>query len=210
MGAFPLTVGPPPVAPNGLATAAIVLTGAYAAVSLISAATTPGQVETLKETYADPNNASIDPISTLLGLANFAVGVGAFVLLALWMARIRANRTQLGETPGGPPAVEWWGWFIPLANFVLPFLGMRAITKRLVGIGVLLGWWLPFCAMWVVSAMFSITQFGAIDLSTGELTDMDVLDQMVPLAWASAALVTVSWAFLLVIIRKTTTKHLER
>jgi len=214
VGAFAPMAGPPPVAPTGLATWATVLTGAYAAISLITAALTPMLTERLKDTLADAvageqTSPFGDPLSGLLNLVSSAVSIAAFIFLALWMAKIRANRTQLGETPGGPPAVEWWGWFVPLANFVLPLLGMRAISRRLVGWGVLLLWWLPFCAVWLLTPISVSASFRAIDLTTGELTNPGVLDQMVPLAWASAALLVVSWVGLAAIIRKTTAKHLN-
>ena len=215
VGAFSPMAGPPPVAPKGLATWAIVLTGAYAALSLLTAALTPALVERLKDTLADAASGEQtspfgDPLSGLLNLVSSTVSIAAFVFLALWMAKIRANRTQLGETLGGPPAVEWWGWFVPVANFVLPLLGMRAISRRLVGWGVLLLWWLPFCAIWILAPISASASFRAIDLATGDVTNADVLDQMVPLAWASAVLLTISWLFLAVIIRKTTARHLDR
>jgi len=211
-GASPYPFAPPvlrPPAPTGLATGAIILTGVYALVSLYGALTVASQVETLKETYADPENASFDVTSTLIGMLTFVVAIASYVVLALWMTKIRSNRTAVGTTPGGPPAVEWWGWFVPIANFVLPLLGMRAITKRLVGFGLLLGWWIPFCAVWVIQAAASSAQFRAIDFSTGELADPDVLDSMVPLTWAATVAIVISWAFLTVIIRKTTAKHLD-
>ena len=135
--AFPVG-GPPPVKPSGLATAAIALTGAYVLVALLTALWSPKTVENQKYTYNNPENVTFDVGSLGLQTLSFAVGIGAFVCLALWMSRIRTNRTRLGRAPGGPPAVEWWGWFIPLANFVLPALGMRAITRGIVGVGRLL------------------------------------------------------------------------
>ena len=205
--AYP-TYGPAPVVPRGLATAAIVLTGSFTAFGLINAALTPTTVDRLKETLADPENASFDATSTALGFLSFAIGIAAFVFLALWMSRIRQNLTSLGQKPGGPPSVEWWGWFVPLANFVLPALGMRALTRRSVGIGVLLGWWLPFCASFIVQGAATTRQFAAIDLATGELVNESALDAMVPLTATGAALVLVSWIFLVVIIRRTTSRHL--
>jgi hypothetical protein len=209
VGAFPAPAGPPPLAPKGIAQWALVTTGFYTLLALGSALLTPFIIEELKSALEDPDNPQMSPLSTLSGLAGNAVAIASFVMLALWMSRIRANRTRLGDTPGGPPAVEWWGWFIPVAWFVLPLLGMRAITRRIVGWGVLLGWWIPFCAMWLVTYVSSSAQFRAIDFATGELTRPEVLDQMVPLAWASAVLLAISWLFLVVIIRKTTARHLS-
>lgn len=197
-----------PDAPTGLATGAIVLTGLYALLGLVGALTAASQVETLKETYADPENASLDLTSSLIGVLVFAVGIGSYVVLALWMAKIRANRTALGTAPGGPPAVEWWGWFVPVAHFVLPLLGMRAITRRVVGWGLLLGWWIPFAIYWVFYWVTAVSQVTAVDYTTGELTNPDALDSLVPLSWASAVAIVISWVFLAIIVRVTTRKHL--
>ena len=57
--------------------------------------------------------------------------------------------------------------------------------------------------------MISSLQFSAVNLATGEVKDLDVLDATVPLSWASAILLLVSWLFLATIIRRTTERHLE-
>ncbi len=102
---------------------------------------------------------------------SFPVLIASFVLLALWMSRLRSAMTARGETLAGPPAVEWWGWFVPLANFVLPFLGMRASRARRAGLGVLrglVGHVLPVLGL--SSRASQCPTFTAIDFSTGELT----------------------------------------
>jgi len=203
---YPSYVPPPP---RGLATATIVLTGAYTLAGILTAAATPMIVENTKAALANPEDFTFDAASTGLQLLSSLVAIASFVFLALWITRIRQNLTAIGSKPGGPPAVEWWGWFVPLANFVLPALGMRAVTRRTVGIGVLLGWWLPFCASFVVSAISATRQFAAVDFATGELVNPSALDSMVPLTASSAALVLVSWLFLVMIIRRTTSRHLS-
>jgi len=187
---------------SGLAKWAIIGTGSYTAVTILSAVTASATLERTKETLRDPANASVDMSSTLLGFLSFITAIAGYVLLALWMHRVRGNLTAQGRKPGGPPAVEWWGWFVPLANFVLPFLGMRAITKEKVGIGNVLGWWLPWVAALILSAQAAIAQFGAVDFMTGQLKDEAALDSTVPLSAAAAVLVVVSWIFLTLTINK--------
>lgn len=201
-----------PTKPAGaLATTAIALTAAYTASTVLSAVMAPGTVERTRDQLANPND--VDPTagladSALSGLQSL-IAIASFVFLALWMMRIRTNLAAVGRPAGGPPAVEWWGWFVPLANFVLPYLGMRAISRRSVSTGLLLGWWLPFCAVWLVGPVAASATFRAIDFSTGEVTHPEVLDQLVPLSWASASLLLVSWLFLVLVIRRTTARHLE-
>lgn len=207
----PLGAGPAgwiPDPPRQLALWATVLTGLFTAMTLLSAVLAPQTVETLKDTLEgalDGTATGVTGIDAVGTLTQFA-GIASFILLALWMNKVRSNRKARGEDVTGPPAVEFWGWFIPLANYVLPFLGMRGITRGRVGLGVLLGWWLPFCAYWVVGFFAQLPLFGAIDFTTGELTDTDALDVIVPLTWAQAVLLAVSWVFLFLIIRTATAK----
>lgn len=204
---FPVQNFSPTLPANGFATAAIALTGVYTLFGIVSALTAQSTVESTKEALENQTQPSLGQ-NALSSVASL-VGIASFVFLALWMARIRANRTALGDTPGGPPAVEWWGWFVPVANFVLPVLGMRAISRRVVGWGLLLGWWLPFCVVWLIFPITISTTFRALDVGTGELTHPEVLDEMVPLTYASTAALVIAWVFLVVIIRKTTARHID-
>lgn len=206
-GYVPITVAPS--GSNKVALWAIILTGAYAATSVLGAVTAPAMVDGLKERLADPEGASPFAGQSPASLLSFPVAIASFVLLALWMSKMRTARTARGEAVGGPPAVEWWGWFVPLGNIVLPFLGMRAITKARVGMGMLFGWWLAYLAAGTISIAAVIPEFTAIDLSTGELTDPDALDAIVGLQWASAIAMVVSWVFLAMIIRVTTRRQEE-
>ncbi len=191
-------------APTTVALWATILTGAVTALGLVSAFLAPGRLDETKVILADPDNASPFAGQDPLGLLSGPLMIASFVLLALWMSRVRTAMSSRGEVAGGPPAVEWWGWFVPLGNFVLPFLGMRAITRRKANAGIVVGWWLTFCLYWVLTWASVVPTFAAIDLSTGELSNPDALDVMVPLAWASALALAVSWVFLAITIRQTT------
>ncbi len=207
----PATYAPPPhivvtpsSAPTAVALWATILTGAVTVLGLVGAFTASATVEELKTVLADAENASPFAGQNPLDLLGAPLWIASFVLLALWMSKVRSAMTARGEVPGGPPAVEWWGWFVPLGNFVLPYLGMRAITRRTANLGILVGWWLTFCLYWVLSYAAVIPTFTAIDMTTGDLTNPDALDVIVPLTWAGALTLAVSWVFLALIIRQTT------
>lgn len=193
-----------PSAPTTIALWATILTGAVAALGLVSAVTAPGRLDETTAVLADPQNASPFAGQDPLGLLSGPLLIASFVLLALWMSRLRSAMTARGDVVGGPPAVEWWGWFVPLGNFVLPFLGMRGITRGKAGLGIVLGWWITFCLYWVVSFASVFPTFAAIDISTGELTNPSALDATVPITWASALALAASWAFLATVIRQAT------
>ncbi len=206
-GYVPITVQA--AAPNKVALWATILTGAYAATSVLGAVSAPAMVEGLKQRLADPQSASLFAGQSPVSALSIPLSIASFVLLALWMSRIRAARKARGETIGGPPAVEWWGWFVPVANIVLPLLGMRAITKARAGMGILLGWWIAYVAAVGVSVASVIPEFTAIDLSTGKLAHPEALDPIVGLMWASSIAMLVSWVFLAMIIRVTTRHEAE-
>jgi len=196
-----------PPKPTGLQWGAIVATGLYAFLAAYGALTASAMVDDLKEQFADPENVTSGAGQTVTGIISFMVGVASFVLLALWMTRIRSNLAAQGVKAGGPPAVEWWGWFVPIANFVLPLLGMRAITRKSVSFFLLAAWWIPFALYWIVSGFAQTAVFGAVDFSTGELTNPDALDNIVPATWIAAVLMFISWLFLVLIIIRTTERH---
>jgi len=201
-GYMPIAVAPS--VPKSIALWATILTGAYAGISLIGAAMSPSTVDALKTQLADPESASPFAGTSPTDLLSTPIAIASFVLLALWMSKIRGARKARGEATGGPPAVEWWGWFVPFANVVLPFLGMRAITKGRASMGLLLGWWLMYIASTGISIAAGLATFQAIDLQTGDLIRPEALDSMVGLTWAAAIALTISWAFLAMIIRVTT------
>lgn len=206
-GYAPITVAPD--VPRTLALWAIILTGAYTAATLLSAVLAPATIDSLKTSFEDPENASTFAGSSPADALTTPLGIASFVVLALWMSRIRGSRKARGEVVGGPPAVEWWGWFVPFANAVLPYLGMRAITKGRVSTGLLLGWWLPYVASSLVGFAAFGAIFGTIDWETGETKNVDSLDQLVGIYWASAGLMIVSWIFLAMIIRITTRREAD-
>ena len=200
------------VAPSGsskIALWATILTGAYAAIGLVTAALTPATVDALKKTLENPENSDPFAGNNPATLLSTPIAIASFVFLALWMQRIRNARKSRGEVVGGPPAVEWWGWFVPLANIVLPFLGMRAITKGRASMGLLVGWWSTYVASSALGLVSGLATFRAIDLSTGELAHPEALDSMAGLAWASGLALAVSWVFLAMIIRVTTRREAE-
>ncbi len=194
-----------PQPPRTLALWAIILSGLYTASTFALALLGPLTVEATTRQFENPSSTSVNfTAADLVNLLTFPIVVGSWVVLALWWGKIRQLRAAHGYQVGGIPAVEWWGWLVPLANLVLPFLGMRSLTKRLVGVGALLGWWLAYLASGVAGASSAVVLFGGIDFATGQLKDGANFDGLIPIYWATAVLLAISWAFLVYIIRATT------
>src|SRR5690606_1184369 len=127
----------------------IITTGAATALTVLSAVLAPSRRDVLEQQFTA--DASTTPQVDLLGPLSGLLWIASFVLLAIWMMTIRGNLRKRGIEPGGPPAVEWWGWFVPLAHYVLPYLGMKALARNKVDAVVLLGWWIPFALYWAVN-----------------------------------------------------------
>jgi hypothetical protein len=87
----------------------------------------------------------INGVAAALGLLDVAV----LVLLIVYLYRAVKN-TETWETARARWTPGWaiGGWFIPVANFVIPFLVVREVWRRSTqrGAGVLWGWWLAFVA----------------------------------------------------------------
>ncbi|WP_152650496.1 DUF4328 domain-containing protein [Demequina aurantiaca] len=197
-----------PERPQGLAITAIALTGLYTVVQLVGAFGAQDATDRTKEAI-ESGTTQTDVAGSLTQLLSAVIGIASFVVLALWMTRIRSNLAKRHIKAGGPPRVEWWGWFVPIANYILPFLGMKAIARRKVSLGILLGWWIAWCVVWLSSFGTYVASFSGIDFTTGEYTNPDALDAIVPLTYVATVATIVSWAFLVVIIRRVTDRHLE-
>jgi len=199
---------PAPAAPKGLAAATIILT---LLVTLLVGASNAFIFVDFDSYIETLNQQSTTPVldgSTLIALLSSPIWIASFVVLAMWMTRIRSNLKAVGRDPGGIPAVEWWGWFVPVANYILPALGMRSISKKSVNVFVVILWWLAFCAYWLAGFANGIVVFGAIDLNTG-IYDGDALLALKPIVTVGSATLAIAWIFLTIIVSRTTRRHLE-
>lgn len=187
-----------------IATWATALTGLVALLTVGSALWAPRLRDAYQDLVADPENASPFATTSPFDFVSLPALIASYVLLALWMSKVRSAMVARGERPGGPPAVEWWGWFIPFASLVLPVLGMRALTKGKASAGLVAGWWVAYLLYGFVGAIPAFAQFSAIDWSTGELTNADAFNVLPPAAWAASVTLIVSWVFLALVIRSTT------
>ena len=76
---------------------------------------------------------SLDNADSFVGFAASLTGgltIAIFVLTVVWQWRLAKNHERLGR-PGTTFGPGWaiGGWFIPIANFILPFLQFRELWK---------------------------------------------------------------------------------
>ena len=198
--------GVPLEKPEGLAKGLIIVAALYTVTALLLAVFAQSDIDAIRRA-AETGEIAFGA-GTLVSFLSLPLLIASFVIYGLWMTRMRRNREALGTKPG-LGAVEWWGWFIPLASAVLVPLGARKVTGRAVSIGLLLGWWLPWLLSGMVGSVASaMTQF-SVDLTTGELVRPELLDAYPSLIWASFALALISFVFFVQFIRTATQRHLE-
>ena len=199
---------PAPKAPTALRTWTIILTLLVTLLVAGSSAFIIVDFDSYIKTLDQQSTTPVIDGNTILQVLATPLWIGAYVVLALWMSKIRSNLKAIGRDPGGISSVEWWGWFVPIANYVLPALGMRSITKKSVNGFVVLLWWLAFCAYWIAGFANGVVIFGAIDWNTG-VYDNDALLALKPVTVVSAASLAIAWIFLTIIVSRTTRRHLE-
>jgi hypothetical protein len=188
MGWGPGYAAPPPPKPLGsLAIATNILMGIAAAVSAYSAYAFFHRASVFADIqdgdFSGIMNAgdADDPVKAALGLGALSM-LAVAVLYIIWSYRARTN-IEAWQGPR-PKLSKGWaigGWFIPLANFVLPGMVANDIVNgsdtraahpggRAGGKGLLWAWW----GMWVASfVLFTVgvsIRDSESDLDNGDVT----------------------------------------
>lgn len=129
----PVTIPGPPWArpyapPEGRSAAAVALVALATAGAVLFV---PGELLDLIAALVAPGSALelAAGFFVLLGLLLFGVGlIGSAVAVPMWMHRAFRNLPALGEQGmRWSPAWAAGGWFIPFANFVIPYQVMRVL-----------------------------------------------------------------------------------
>jgi|GEM_PF-759150 len=203
-------VVPPVEKPTGVATGFLAVTAGYGLVALGLAAFAQSDAESIREIFesGDLTTGTTGPGQTVLSFLSFPLLVASYVFYGMWMSRMRRNRQERGLRTG-LGAVEWWGWFVPIASVVLVPMGARRVGGPNVSLGVLLGWWLGWVVAQGLSFAAQFAVFSAIDITSGDLTRPEQLDMYAPYSWAAAAALLVSWGFLYMFVRKATETHAD-
>jgi len=133
----------------------------------------------------------------------------ALICFFVWIARataaVRATQGTSAYSPGW--AVGWW--FIPLANFIVPFFTVRDVWKRTMGDdgrGVVVGvWWAGWIATTCLKVFDSLLVAGVIH------GDRSWNGMLSTLGWFTSAAKIATWVCLLLTMRwiteRTTTQR---
>jgi hypothetical protein len=103
------------------------------------------------ETTTQADLEAYDRNAVLVGLVGFVTYIAAAIATLAWLRRLVSNVPALG---GGPPAIGPTGavlwWFVPIANFFMPYRAVadswRSLATSPAGVStaILLAWWLLF------------------------------------------------------------------
>lgn len=111
---------------------------------------------------SDSSDATAGAIGQLCTLGSLVVGV----IFLMWSYRAAQVARAAGLPGAWPPLWAWLGWFIPFANFVIPYLVTRAFfptdhpSRSTVG-----RWWSAYIAMYVGGALVMMVPL-FVDVST--------------------------------------------
>lgn len=140
----------------------------------------------------------------LLGLENLVTLV-AMITFLVWIYRVFVAIRNTGGSTSWSPGTAVGGWFIPLANAILPWLTVRDALKSLGKPTALAGaWWLTWLLVIPMAMLNTLAReimlvpelaMGLHDLPIGEIFELTA-----SLYWPYVLLDTATWVLLLVIV----------
>jgi hypothetical protein len=145
--------------------------------------------------------------ASLLGVENIVTLV-AMITFLVWIHRVFVAIRQTGGTTSWSPGWAVGGWFVPLANAVIPWLTVRDALKALGKPTALAGaWWLTWLLVIPLTMLQNLIRQMLIMPEMGRvLSELppDVAGQIFELShstfWLHFILDTATWALLLVIV----------
>jgi hypothetical protein len=177
---------------RGLANALTWLLGASILALLAVTALTLSHLSKVQDAFDNPTFSNVHAANDAASAVNDAgsvvelLSIAIFVLLIVFLYRASKNTELWNDTRRAwTPGWAIGGWFIPIANFVIPFLVARDIWRRTPDAtksGALVVWWVLF----VIGAIAF-----RIDLTTTTLSEHRVEDWLHivgSLAYAGAAI----------------------
>ncbi|MCH9680861.1 MAG: DUF4328 domain-containing protein [Deltaproteobacteria bacterium] len=140
----------------------------------------------------------------LLGVENLLSLVGMIMFL-VWIYRVIKGARAAGVMTKYSPGMAVGGWFIPIANFVLPWLtvrdGLRAVQRPTVLAGL---WWIIWIINIPLNAMFQFARQLMLVPELGDNIPFEMIESMYSMlntmSWPYLLLDTAAWALLGVIV----------
>lgn len=146
----------------------------------------------------------------LLGLENLVTLV-AMITFLVWIHRVFVAIRQTGGTTRWSPGMAVGGWFIPLANAVLPWLTVRDALNALKRPTVLAGaWWITWLLAMPLTMLFGLVRQMMFVPELGQAIPMELLEKLPSMFWPYFLLDTGTWVLLLLIVSSVRSAAAER
>lgn len=182
---------------GGLATAASIMLGFASALSLFSAFAFFQRASVADKFMSSGSLSELDSADTVVAAASLILGLlvlATGIVFIIWQHRFASNAVALGGPLGLAPGWAIGGWFIPLANFVLPQLQLCQSAKASRGKvpGVVTAWWITYVTGALTVAVSSLsrpktaTVFGNLHNVLGDFARADRIAAVGILVYAAA------------------------
>jgi hypothetical protein len=199
---------------GGLAVATSIMLGLASAVALFGAVPLFQRAKVAAEyTLGSP----IGPLDSADNLVFTQLIIMVLVVLAtaivfiVWQYRYAVNAVTLGGPIGLGPGWAIGGWFIPLANFVLPFLQVRQSTKASLGKvpAVVTFWTIAYIAGLVIQAAGSTTRPKKTDTFTSAQAVFDAFAKADRISAVGMIVYAAAGVIALLMVRSLTVRQQE-
>ncbi|MCF2531590.1 DUF4328 domain-containing protein [Yinghuangia soli] len=178
---------------QGLGTALMILFGVAAGTGVLSTVAYFRRASVLDDISegrlwdSDPEGAD-DLVQAALGFTGVAM-LAVAVLMIIWLYRARANTDGWAAPPATMSSKGWaiGGWFIPVANWVIPAIVVNDTWKRSDvrasvpggrpgGRGLLWAWWVCYVLATLLYSVSAITRKSEDDVNDGDVTFSEYVD----------------------------------
>lgn len=145
-------------------------------------------------TLAPGEVTDFDDVTQILAVAYLLAFLASAVAFLAWLSRSVDNVPPLtGQVPRTTPRWSIGWWFVPIANFVMPYLVVRDLLVRLRGndggpIWVILAWWVGWMGITLASVVVASLR-GPNTLA--ELNTWFTINLATDLAGATAAVLAI-------------------
>lgn len=141
-----------------------------------------------------------DDVTRRLSYIGIGLGVLTGIAFLAWLSRAVDNLGPLGlmdpDPPASPRAAIGW-WFVPLANYVMPFLIVADLQRRVLRQSLertlILGWWIA----WLGQTAIAIVEVG---IQPATAPDIDLVARVWSIAAAGEFVRAISGVLAIVVI----------
>ncbi|MFD6887289.1 DUF4328 domain-containing protein [Streptomyces sp. NPDC059957] len=203
--------------PQGPATALTLLLSLAAVLGLFSVTVDYRARQLMTQVIADPAGLEqadldlVDSLQSLIIVGQKYLNLALVVVFLMWFHRVRLNG-QVFRPDGFSQSAGWaiGGWFVPIANFVLPYRVARETWEasaqnapdgsfRPNSGALVTAWWVVFAGSWVFRLFVGFRHPAGTD---AELLDAFALRAISDLAIAAAAVLAIVFVCRLTALQK--------